>query len=464
MPLKVFVSYASPDEDAFLRLAQHLKPLVRAGAIVMWSPHDVQAGQEAAKERQARLNDSQLVLALCSADYLASEEGYQELRCAIDRLRKKDADLLPIRWAASLWPDELQSFPYLPHAGPEIKQRSGQAQQDDAWVEVAQRVSVRAMVPAESKPPARRTSRKALERERQHAQAHGFIVDEPQDLLCNRSEQWQALDTLVQRPEHAAFLLPGKQGQGHEYFNLRVLVGLRRDPPRDVIWLASSGHIPRDEQSYREALARALECTEKQLPSELRRRMAKRNLVLLHPAADALADRQAVKDCLTHWLPGLLGEAAPSCFLKCIQPIRWELGPPGLLRRIRRLLLPGSRWDALSDFCRKLIGSKSSPFVRRLQSTSEDAGALIASLRAEVEVQSTGTWLIRPLAELTQIRQEHVEALCDNLGIRDPLRSEFTRRVFDPATDSEAILRSILREIKDFKPPRPNDAGPAPAA
>lgn len=68
-----------------------------------------------------------------------------------------------------------------------------------------------------------RTSRLSIEAcffnlefaKRQHAQAHGFIVDEPQDLLCNRSEQWQALDTLVQRPEHAAFLLPGRQGQGH---------------------------------------------------------------------------------------------------------------------------------------------------------------------------------------------------------------------------------------------------------
>ena len=459
MPLHVFVSYALPDERAFARLAQHLSPLVRAKTITLCSRRDLMPGLDVAKEIRKQLDEADLVLMLCSIDYLAAEDSYSEMLCAVARRLKGVVDLLPIRWGACQGEEVLNSLPALPRTGAYVQQLTP-AEQDEAWQEVADYVRARAASPRVSSlsPTTNRLLQKAFERERQLAQAHGFIIDEPQDLACDRSEQWHALDVSVQNAEHAAFLLPGKQGQGHRYFNLRVLIGLRRDPPREVIWLAAHGHIPRDEASYRDSLARALQCAEAQLSGQLRSRMSQRNLVLLHPPADGFTDASAIRQCLREWLPRLIDEAVPHCYLKCIQPIEWQQGLPGPLTRINRLLFPEPRLDALADFYKRLTRAPAEPASRSRQSTREQSMKLVAELQAPADHRARGPLLIRPLAELSQIRKEHVNALCDILGIREPLRSEFTRRVFSPNDDSEAILQLILKETKDFKNPRPNQA------
>lgn len=451
MALHVFVSYALADEPAFLRLAQHLSPLIRAGMIILWGRGHVPPGLDVPKEIKRRLDHADLILILCSVDYVAGEDSYAEMLGAVARLVKGTVELLPIRWGACQSEEVLISLPAIPRTGPDLQQRTP-AQQDEVWQEVADYVRARATLPSTPRSPAaNRVLQRAFDKERQLAQTHGFIIDEPQDLACDRSEQWHSLDVLVQNAEHAAFLLPGKKGQGHCYFNLRVLIGLRRDPPRDVIWLAAHGHIPRDEPSYRDTLARALQCTEGQLPGELRSRMAHRNLVLLHPPADSFADATAVGGCLGDWLPKLIEEATPRGYLKCIQPVEWQQSPPGPISRLNRLLFPEPRLDALADFYKRLTGAKAESSNWKRQSTREHAMALVTELQAFSAHRGSGTLAIRSLTELSQIRKEHIEALCDILSIREPLRSEFTRRVFNPNVDSEAILQLILKETKGFK-------------
>src|SRR5688572_27259939 len=73
LPLNVFISYAHEDEAHRETLARHLSALEDEGLIRLWHDRKITAGREWAGAIDGALVESQIVLLLISADFLASD-------------------------------------------------------------------------------------------------------------------------------------------------------------------------------------------------------------------------------------------------------------------------------------------------------------------------------------------------------------------------------------------------------
>src|SRR5687767_4382960 len=73
-PAEVFLSYAREDEGLADELLKHLAPLVRAQRITAWHRRMTPAGAPQQSAIEEHLNQSEIILLLVSADYLASDE------------------------------------------------------------------------------------------------------------------------------------------------------------------------------------------------------------------------------------------------------------------------------------------------------------------------------------------------------------------------------------------------------
>ncbi len=95
--IDVFFSYAHEDEELRNELTKHLKLLERQGVISAWYDRDITAGEEWKPKILEKLNQSQLILLLISADFLASDFCWGvELQRAMERHEAKEARVIPI--------------------------------------------------------------------------------------------------------------------------------------------------------------------------------------------------------------------------------------------------------------------------------------------------------------------------------------------------------------------------------
>jgi predicted acylesterase/phospholipase RssA len=69
----VFISYAHKDQQWLHRILQHLRPLVTAGTITIWSDEDIEAGQFWRKELDEAIGRARVALLLVSPSYLRSD-------------------------------------------------------------------------------------------------------------------------------------------------------------------------------------------------------------------------------------------------------------------------------------------------------------------------------------------------------------------------------------------------------
>ena len=85
-PIELFFSYAHKDERLRDELAKHLSLLVNQGFITGWHDRRIPAGTEWAGEIDTRLETSQIILLLVSADFMASQYCYGiEMQRSIER-------------------------------------------------------------------------------------------------------------------------------------------------------------------------------------------------------------------------------------------------------------------------------------------------------------------------------------------------------------------------------------------
>ncbi len=77
-PLKVFFSYSHKDTEIMNKLAVHLAPLKRLDKIEVWSDQAIQAGDEWDAAIKNNLRDSDIILLLISADFVASSYIWKE--------------------------------------------------------------------------------------------------------------------------------------------------------------------------------------------------------------------------------------------------------------------------------------------------------------------------------------------------------------------------------------------------
>lgn len=97
MKLKLFISYATEDENLRKELDKHLTSLKRQDVIETWHDRMISLGTDREEEIDKNLNTADLILLLVSADFLASDYRYEkEMQRAIELHNQDVADVIPI--------------------------------------------------------------------------------------------------------------------------------------------------------------------------------------------------------------------------------------------------------------------------------------------------------------------------------------------------------------------------------
>ena len=114
--IEVFISYSHKDEEHFADLKTHLSVLLRQGLIDIWHDRQIGAGTDWKEQIDAHLNSAELMLALISADFLASDYCYEkEMQRALQRAALGEAQVIPIIVRPSDWQStplgDLQALP-----------------------------------------------------------------------------------------------------------------------------------------------------------------------------------------------------------------------------------------------------------------------------------------------------------------------------------------------------------------
>jgi hypothetical protein len=134
-PIRLFISYSHEDDALRKNLETHLALLKREGLLDSWHDRRVAVGDERARQIDKHLNKAELILLLVSADFLASNDCYndQMLR-ALDRHDTGQACVIPVILREADWHSapfaRLQALPK--DARPVTLWRD----RDEAWADV----------------------------------------------------------------------------------------------------------------------------------------------------------------------------------------------------------------------------------------------------------------------------------------------------------------------------------------
>lgn len=138
-PQRVFYVYAPGDEALRARLEVHLSVLTREGLIEPWHGGKISPGAEWGAEIRRHLDRADIVLFLMTADLLASSQAWElEMRRAIERHEAGDARVIPVILRPCDWRSTpLGKFQAVPKEAIPVTRW---ADQEDGWVDVAQRI------------------------------------------------------------------------------------------------------------------------------------------------------------------------------------------------------------------------------------------------------------------------------------------------------------------------------------
>ncbi len=122
MAADIFVSYSHADERVLDRLHKHLAMLQREGLISTWHDRAILPGGDLASDISRQLDDSEIFVALVSADYLASNYCYEkEFERALQRSERGEMRIVPVIIEPCDWlSSPLQKFMALPRDGKPI--------------------------------------------------------------------------------------------------------------------------------------------------------------------------------------------------------------------------------------------------------------------------------------------------------------------------------------------------------
>lgn len=237
-------------------------------------------------------------------------------------------------------------------------------------------------------------------------------------LRCNRALQWKTVDDLATDTSHEIILVPGAVGQAHDHFLERVQLLLRMDPPRNVTTVDWPTR-PRSRDEFREALARAFNVVPAELPRAMGLRLARANLVLLHPCVRARFVDEALVNYYTVWLPELIDESQAQMNVKCLQPVEW---PP------------------LGGFAAQLL-----TWMRKDDDGKPEAEQLMTRMRS-------GARPVLPairLHDLTDITGADLDEFCDVMKLSDPQKAWLLARI---KTRGPKTPREVFQAIDDYLP------------
>jgi hypothetical protein len=136
-PVTLFYSYSHKDTVYKEELETHLRILERQGLLIAWSDRQIEPGDNFKEIIKERLETSDIILLLISADYISSEFCWGvELLRAMERHHARSAKVLPVIVRACQWKHapfgELMA---LPENGRPVSEWESS---DKAWSSVAQ--------------------------------------------------------------------------------------------------------------------------------------------------------------------------------------------------------------------------------------------------------------------------------------------------------------------------------------
>ncbi len=142
-PLKVFFSYSHKDTDIMNRLSVHMAPLRRLEKIEVWTDKAIQAGEEWDVEIENNLRDSNIILLLVSADFVASSYIWEkEIPMALQLEKEAGAKVVPIY----LRPFDFSGLNFSKNqmipkdSGQTLRAISQWENMDEAYMEVARKI------------------------------------------------------------------------------------------------------------------------------------------------------------------------------------------------------------------------------------------------------------------------------------------------------------------------------------
>ena len=104
--IDIFIAYAHEDEKILEELKTHLTVLERTQNVTIWYDGLVMPGQEWQATTKQVMQKSQVILLLISADFIASDECYNEnMKHALDMHRAGKCTVIPVLARACLWQD-----------------------------------------------------------------------------------------------------------------------------------------------------------------------------------------------------------------------------------------------------------------------------------------------------------------------------------------------------------------------
>lgn len=137
--VKIFYCYSHKDEQFREALETHLAILKRQNIAIDWHDRKIIPGQEWDSEIETHLNESDVIILLISADFIASNYCYcKEMDLALNKHKEGSAFVLPI----IVRPVDWMTAPFaklqaLPRNGKPI---TTWANQDEAWLDIAKGV------------------------------------------------------------------------------------------------------------------------------------------------------------------------------------------------------------------------------------------------------------------------------------------------------------------------------------
>jgi hypothetical protein len=106
--IKVFFSYSHKDSAQAQEFLTHMTMLKKNKSIECWYDREMNPGQDVDHTIQYELNSADLLIALVSANYLDSYYCYEkEMKSAMRRRAKKQADVIPIILSPCDWKDSI---------------------------------------------------------------------------------------------------------------------------------------------------------------------------------------------------------------------------------------------------------------------------------------------------------------------------------------------------------------------
>jgi hypothetical protein len=141
---QVFISYCQQDERWLERLETHLRPLVRSGALDVWSDRRIAPGLKRGEELEKALARAKVAVLLVSPDYLASDFiNQQVLNPLLKAAEKEEASIfwLPIKHSLYQY-TELRDYQPLVDPSKPLSMRH-HAYVDEALVDVVRKIMER---------------------------------------------------------------------------------------------------------------------------------------------------------------------------------------------------------------------------------------------------------------------------------------------------------------------------------